>query len=341
MDSKITKKRLSEMLQYDWIKIILTIVAAIIVWELIFTTAGVRLTAGQEFKIYYYYTLSSGGADDVSYFIEDKVDFSYDVIKTATENLTSDYASTVLSARLAVAEGDIMFADNVLTAYDNESDADYENKKNDRLYDKSNMYMLVDNYSFYDYETLIIDARNYLDSFKENGEFSDALIESNFAKRMKKDNRFRKKDKYAEGLKQEKERIYRLEKEVCAFEWLIENYKDTELFFKYTKYQYACCYNGSDTYLDAYKQQTEKSYAINAGFLDKEDIRGDKKSITDIMCIASGDNVGKATDVAIMVFDFKKEQPDLQYETIVFLNAVIYNYSTIYDNTEFTEIWKN
>ncbi len=340
MDSRITKKRLSEMLQYDWIKIIVTIVAAILVWELIFTTAGVRLTAGQQFKIYYYYTLSSGGADDVSDFIAEKVDFSYDVITRSTENLTSDYASTVLSARVTVAEGDIMFADNVITHYD-KTDEGYESKTQDSRYDKSNMYALVDGYDFYDYQTLAKDARSYLESFKENGEFSDTLIEENFAKRMKKDNRFRKADKYAEGLAQEKERIYRLEKEVCAFEWLIENYKDTELFFKYTKYQYSCFYNGNEDYIEWYNQQSEGCYAINAGYLDKEEIRKDKKSITEIMCIASGDNVGKATDVAVMVFDFKKKQPDLQYETIVFLNAVIYNYSNIYDSTDFVEIWKN
>ena len=70
MDAKITKKRLSEMLQYDWIKILGVIVAAIIVWELIFTMTAVRVSNGQNFKIYYYPTLSANGATELYDFIE-------------------------------------------------------------------------------------------------------------------------------------------------------------------------------------------------------------------------------------------------------------------------------
>ena len=56
MDAKITKRRLSEMLQYDWVKIIGMIVVAVVVWELIFTVSAVRVKTGQNFKVYYYPT---------------------------------------------------------------------------------------------------------------------------------------------------------------------------------------------------------------------------------------------------------------------------------------------
>lgn len=329
------------MLQYDWIKIIATIVLAIIVWELIFTVAGVRLTAGQNFKIYYYHTLSTGGADDLDDFIDEKVDFSYDIITRGAENLMEDYATTVLEARLSVAEGDIMFTDNIIYPFGNTEDSEYENKKEDSRYNKSNMYMLADNYNMYDYQTLAKDAREYLDSFKENGELSDTLIESNFKKRMKKDNRFRKSADFKAGLVDEIARIERLEQEVTAFEWLLDTYKQTELFFNYTRYQYTYLYNCVEEYKEAYESQELKPYGINAGFLDKEEIRGERKSIADIMCLNSGDNQGKAVDVAIMVFDFRNKQADLQYETIVFINAIIYNYSTLYDGTQFADLWKN
>ena len=42
-----------------------------------------------------------------------------------------------------------------------------------------------------------------------------------------------------------------------------------------------------------------------------------------------GDNEGKAAGTAVMVFDFKDQQPDLQYETIVFITELIRNYSTL------------
>ena len=38
-----------------------------------------------------------------------------------------------------------------------------------------------------------------------------------------------------------------------------------------------------------------------------------------------------ATDVAIMVFNFREEQPHLQYEVIGFINAIVEDCSSIYD----------
>jgi len=40
---------------------------------------------------------------------------------------------------------------------------------------------------------------------------------------------------------------------------------------------------------------------------------------------------GKADDVGVAVFNFKSKQPDLQYETIVFLNALVREYSNLLD----------
>ena len=53
MDNKLTKKRLSDFLAYEWILTIIIAVAAIVVWELVYTMSAVRLTVGQAFKYYY------------------------------------------------------------------------------------------------------------------------------------------------------------------------------------------------------------------------------------------------------------------------------------------------
>ena len=54
MDSKITKKRLSLMLSYDWVKIILTIAGLIVVWAFIFSATSTKITAAQQFSVYNY-----------------------------------------------------------------------------------------------------------------------------------------------------------------------------------------------------------------------------------------------------------------------------------------------
>ena len=53
MDNKITKSRLSDLLSYEWILMLIIAVVSIIAWELFYTMGGVKLTVGQSFKYYY------------------------------------------------------------------------------------------------------------------------------------------------------------------------------------------------------------------------------------------------------------------------------------------------
>ena len=52
MDNKLTKKRLSDFLSYEWIIILVAIIAAIFVLELIYTVSATRITTGQKFTFY-------------------------------------------------------------------------------------------------------------------------------------------------------------------------------------------------------------------------------------------------------------------------------------------------
>ena len=52
MDNKITKKRLAEMLSYDWIKFIALGLAAVFVWLMIFTFTATKITTTQSFAIF-------------------------------------------------------------------------------------------------------------------------------------------------------------------------------------------------------------------------------------------------------------------------------------------------
>lgn len=75
MDNKITKRRLSNMLSYDWIFILVVVVVACVAWSLIYTMAGVRLSAGQTFNIQYYYTVSASKSGELADDLEEKTFF--------------------------------------------------------------------------------------------------------------------------------------------------------------------------------------------------------------------------------------------------------------------------
>ncbi|MBR2645996.1 MAG: hypothetical protein IKD47_00340 [Clostridia bacterium] len=118
MDAKITKLRLSRMLSYDWIKIAAVAVAGIFAWVLIFTMTATRIKPSQQFGVMNFLGNASFNA---TYFYDDfektmKGDvFSYEVIESAVCDLaaTPDQAGTLMEARLATNEVDVVFAANV------------------------------------------------------------------------------------------------------------------------------------------------------------------------------------------------------------------------------------
>lgn len=344
MDAKITKKRLSEDLQYDWIKIIFFVVAIIIVWELVFSVTSVKLTAGQNFKVYYYSSINSSSQLDMYDLVGKDSVTSYDVVEVNVEALQSGYEGTVLQARTSIGEGDLMIIDNVLTK------SSTVEKETDERCSASNFKLFVDGYQVYDYDKLIEDANKYLDGVKTNGDIDNAKVEKLFRQRMAKDNRFRKEEQIKLGVRQEIERITKLGAEVKAFSWLLAN-APSDLFVEYTKYEYgyfnslskedylalnggvsglSCQGGGSSTsgdnfYEEAYKRETPKKYAINALALT-----GGEKDIANLFHVYSTDTNKTAKDVCITVFNFKSMQPHLQFETISVINEIIRSYSNLY-----------
>ena len=352
MDAKITKKRLSEDLQYDWIKIIFFVVAIIVVWELVFSVTSVKLTAGQTFKVYYYSSISSSSQSDLYDLVRNDGNTSYDVIEVNVEALQSGYEGTVLQARTSIGEGDLMIIDNTLNK------SSVVEKQEDERCSSSNFKMFADGYQLYDYDKLISDAKKYLDGVKTNGIIDDAKVEKLFRERMAKDNRFRKEADIQKGISLETERLEKLDKEVEAFSWLLENYKTIapNLFVEYTKYEYGyfnsltkdqylalpkaisplSCQGGNkggsdNFYEDAYSQsklEGAKKYAINALALVNEE---GGKDIANLFHVYSTETNKTAKDVCITVFDFKSMQPHLQFETISVLNEIIRSYSNLYE----------
>ena len=119
MDAKITKERLSRMLSYDWLKIVGAIVAAILVWSLIFSMSATRITPAQQFTAINYFgnvgtintnfskTLSNAYTNDV---------FSSEVLKITEVDVggNAEYGATLMETRMATSEGDVVFVPNTM-----------------------------------------------------------------------------------------------------------------------------------------------------------------------------------------------------------------------------------
>ena len=338
MDNKITKQRLSNLLSYEWIVMIIVAVVAMIFWELVYTIGAVRLTPGQQFKFYYDYGVDSTSANALTVLLLDgDTAFSYDVMDLKSEAVNKEHGE-VLNARLSIQEGDIIITDYV--DHTQEEGADENTAKTIRL------KQLVDAYYGYAYTELYKDAVNYLETFLTdgvsfNGEISfDKLnkqkIEDGFRQRMRKDNRFRSEEQILAGIKLEENRLERLCKEVVDFGKLLAlSEQMPELFYEYTKYEQT-----SESETD---QKIKEQYARAKQY----EIDNGRENVPYALCVSALKGGQGKTDpsvyfklqgketaegVGIMVFDFHKEQPHLQYETISVINTIVRACSTLLDN---------
>ena len=318
------------MFAYDWILTIVVALAVIVLWEFIYGIVAVKLTPGQQFKFYYDINITNGSGDIYSLMNDEKKVLSYDVLSFSSESLTTEV--DVLTARLSIYEGDIIVTDCAEPSEDAE--------------DKSvRLETLVDVHGGYSYEELLKDAKAYLLGLMKDGVADDISIatynldnldeqkiEQVFRSRMKKDNRFRKEEQIQEGIKQEIERIKRLYLEVVKFDYLLALKNSApELFYCYTRYEQSA--ENNEDYKTAYKkEQAEREnhiYALKiAGLTNFKGEGSSKKDPSEYFKMKGKDD---ATDVAIMVFNFREHQPHLQYEVIGFINAIVEDCSTIYD----------
>lgn len=323
MDNKLTKKRLSDFLAYEWIITIVAVVAVIIVWELIYTVSAARLSVGQLFKYYmdedlYYY---DGSSRDVYSLLgvetgRNGKTFSYDVLAVETENLNSSY--NVLSVRLSVQEGDAIFTSSA--------------EKEDGTVRVKN---IIDNFSVYDMESLFESAKGYLTKFVKAGgdiytaaDYDENKIRDYFDARMKGDNRFRSEKDKGEGRQNEIARIRKLAADVKDFETLMTIGEEKGLFYKYTKYEQSATSVDNEDVRAAYEREKSNGrenlvYGFNMAAMTHDPLRTDKKNVSDYLKLAGGNAEG----VVLCLFDFAKEQPDLQYESISFVCTLAREFS--------------
>lgn len=333
MDNKFTKKRIQNMLSYDWIKMLVMVLAIVLVWSLAFTIGAPRATEGQVFYFYYYVGDSKFNYKKdpselcAEYFSENNKLFSYDVLDYGTRVITSTMYSDIMATSTAVAEGDVMIT------IDSE-----EGIKNNT----SEMRNVLDGYGhcFYDYDTLINAARHYClkgGFVVENNDgtysINEKKIEEHFEERMADDPRFRdtKSQRYAQGIKDEIARIKTVWNNAVILGDCFKNHP--EILIYYTRYtQYIEKYtkdpaNANRPLEEEYYQFTSKPYALNLGALTGNDA----VKITDEYSkpIKEGEEADglSADGIVMLVYNYDYAQPYLQFETLALVRHYIARYS--------------
>ena len=227
MDAKITKKRLNILLSYDWIKIILLAVAAILVWSLIFTMTATRVTPAQNFTIFNYTGTSVTDRFNSYSSLKGKDVFSYEILEISTTDITTgkNYSETLLQTRTATEEGDALFAANVeneeVSYADPNGEAYHPTYLQQFLYSYYSIAAEMDKYL----EEMEVYLDNYYNGDYKAGVADTAKIEQDFRARIKrfKDKRFKNETPIQKGLKDELTRIENYRKALVDFNGYLED----------------------------------------------------------------------------------------------------------------------
>lgn len=304
MDALVTKKRLSDLLAYDWLKMIIIAICGIVLFEIIFTVSAVRLAPGQTFN--YYYDINIVEEKDVYNLVKDS--FSYDVIGgVKSEKLSKDY--DVLQYRASTNDPDAIITDTVV------DDSGQVRAKS-----------LIDNYVFYSFEALYSDAFNYVSRFYDGDTLNTEKVKEHFLSRQKGDNRFRSQAEKDKGILDEIKRIENLKVDVDDFGRFLSG-ADESLFFRYTKfaqtYEFLEDEKAKANYQKAI-ENAEKNGRANAIYgLNVSELKGGSVDPSEMFRVAGNST---ADNVIIMIFNHAivdDKENVLQFETITFLMKII------------------
>ena len=206
MDAKITKLRLSRMLSYDWLKIIGTALALIVVWAFVFNLTATAITPAQKFGVCNYLgnvQYPSGFQTSYTQAYNDNI-FSGEVLELKSTDLPAslDVAADVLQARLAMEEVDVMFVSqqpDVNTAYTVEgTDSTTGEKTTETKYRNTYLETFLANFRF-NLHDLSLDGEksffkqmeNYLNQYYTNGyedanSLNEEKVEEDFLARIQR-----------------------------------------------------------------------------------------------------------------------------------------------------------
>lgn len=323
MDAKMTKLRLGRMLSYDWLKMIGLALAAIFIWYFVFTVTATRITPAQQFTVVNYFGNTVAHNTDLNEKLGEafyKDVFSYEVIETSIVDVPAggDQGYTLLEARFATSEGDVVFVPNI---NDPESAYEINGEKVEQTYLQRllrtyghNLYNLDPNDEKGYFKQMEAYLNKYYDGGWENGNVNKAQVENDFRARItkNKDKRFKKEQEIAQGIQSEIERIEKYRAALKEF----YGYKDEGLV-TFPKTQILNREDGSVFregvfYINLCPDVSKMGELKNFASYGVENEDGSIKYTAENMCVA--------------FMKFSDLEESFQYEDLLFVNYLIQQY---------------
>lgn len=327
MDAKITKVRLSRMLSYDWIKIVGFGILAIVVWSLIFTMTATRITTAQKFTVMNYVGSSQGEKFNATYNESlSKGVLSHEVLELGNYDLSMspDYLTTMLESYMAVDDGDVIFASDVLQEGSAYVDADGKEQQASYL----DTFLMGYSYRLFD---LSLENENgffrsmekYLstyyigDIFYPTPELNKDKVKADFLARIERtgDKRYKTDAEIQEGYLGEINRIIKYRDALIEFYGHLKAGR-----VSLTQKSFSVKNSAGQTY------KIEGTYSIN---LCPDETKMEK--LKDVVCYAKTEvdengvqkTVLSAQDMNISIFDMPSTENGFEYEALLYINHII------------------
>ena len=323
MDAKITKKRLSRMLSYDWIKIILLAAALIVAWTLIFTMTATRITPAQQYTVFNYdgnrafqFTQFDKAYDDAF----DRGIFSHEVLEATSYDMTTtgNNLHTVMDSRLQTDEGDAIFVSN---EWDSNTGVEQEDGTVEYQYTYLQTFIARYGYSLYDINEYLTYMEGYLNGYYiggyDTGVLNEEKVETDFRSREKNDKRFKTKKQKNAGVLKDIERIQKYRDALVQFYKYLN--EDKVIALQYTTIKATNEKGEEIVVLD------NKAYSIN---LCPTDVTSGLKKYASYMKKVTDDDgkeqyVESAENMQLCLFKLKGVNKNFVGENLIFINEMV------------------
>ncbi len=321
MDARITKQRLGNLISYDWLKMLGTILAFVLVLALLFTMTATRPRREQEFYVYAHTDLQAGTSfGDLGDTLLDRGVFSYDILTVTAESFSGNsYADAVFQARRAAGQGTVTFlTDNTTYETDEAGNIVYDEQGEPKIASYSELYNMAggnavraDSLSagaIYDTAYYLQRCETYLtgffgDDWQTSDEVDGQTTPEQSFERNRKDKRFRSEEARAEGIALERERILKLRED-----YLFVQAAFADGTLSHTVY----------TYESENGETSTQSIGINVGGLNK---------LKDLVYYT--DDAGNRTTANVnlaILYNSSLEDSQLLFETVSFLRYLVETY---------------
>lgn len=310
MNLKITKTRVKTFLTYDAIKLVVAVAITVILLSIIMNALAKKPTEGQDFfmMVADNVVISDETRAYPSKIKEEaKYKFSYDVLKVNTLVINpAGYSSSYMMSTYCE-----LGQDDVFICIDDGEDSLYNSY--------TNLYWGEDISTYANNALKFLQNNGFID---DKGEFNGDNAEEYFLKTRKKDARFRKKTAIDKGVKQEEQRLKNI-------------YVNAKLLLKALGEHPELLYSEKEIKVGD-KDTVKGRFAINLGALDGNPSINGKKNITDLFARSEYDNEGNiigitADKVLLLIGRNEQNEGDLYYESLAFINTLLYECSTFLD----------